>query len=153
MRTQQEILERVRTVRTAFGFAQQVLIPHLDFEHAKEFLVPEVTAQEWDESRRADADVASAATDYLEFAFGKCSDHRGLSASRSVEKMTEYAWLQGRDDVVKAMDEAEYAQYGVPKLVAYAKGFDLHIPDDDPGLLRMAQGVPCEEGCDMGCGE
>src|SRR5262249_50912769 len=37
---------------------------------------------------------------YLAFAFGKAADHRGISAARSVQKLTEYAWLLGVDELV-----------------------------------------------------
>jgi hypothetical protein len=74
-----------------------------------------------------------------------------ISASRSVEKLTEFAWLLGRDDVVAAMDEAGYAQYGVPKLFAFAKGFEVEPPESDD-LARMSRGERCSATYECGCG-
>jgi hypothetical protein len=149
VRSQTEIVERLRVARMDdfFGFKTEVLASFLDAEHAMEFCKPNADLSDW----IVLTDVATAGAEYLAFAFDKAEDHRGISAERSVEKMTEYAWLQGRDDVVKAMDDAGYARYGVPKLVAYARAFDLPIPEGQ-WIENMAQGRRCEPGCDIGCG-
>ena len=70
----------------------------------------------------------------------------------SVEKLTEYAWLLGRDDVVATMNRADYVQYGAPKVKAFALGLGLPWPEDDEELERMAYGEPCQPGCEGGCG-
>lgn len=136
-----------------FGFARDVLVEALDYEHAKPYLKPETTAEQWDEARPKD--LETEARGYLDFAVGKIIDHRGISASRSVSKLTEYAWLLGRDDVVAAMGSAGYAQYGAPKVKAFAEGMgwtDLW-PTADAGLERMARGEFCEPGCASGCNQ
>ena len=153
-RTQDEIVERMRgldPVTDFLNWRREVLIGALDFEHAKEFLSPEATAEEWKDAPDA-ADVRAEADAYYTFALGKIRDHRGISAERSVLKLTEYAWLLGRDDVVAAMDAAEYEQYGAPKVKAFAAGMGLEWPGE-PGLTRMAAGQPCRPGCGEGCGQ
>lgn len=150
-RTQEEILERIEdaTDEDMFGFRREILVDALDFEHAKRFLIAGTTAEEW-EAARVD-DFEAAAFGYYVFALGKIENHRGISASRSVEKLREYAWLLGRDDVVTAMDAAEYPQYGAPKVAAFATGFGLVWPTD-PAMVRMSSGLPCEDDCMDGCG-
>ena len=69
-----------------------------------------------------------------------------------MEKLIEYAWLLGRDDVVAAMEAAEYTNYGAPKVKAFAEGMGFPWPTDDPGLTRMADGLPCADDCLNGCG-
>lgn len=135
------------------GFGRQVLIGALDYEHAKPYLKPEVDAEEWagigetsDDAHRA------AAIDYLDFAWGKCADHRGISAQRSVIKLTQWAWLLGLDELVDQMKHGPYAQYGAPALKAFAEALGVPVPDDDPGLTRMMQGLPCSDSCQDGCG-
>lgn len=147
MRTQAEILERIKNVEDDdyFGFKRGVLISALDFEHALPFLKEGVTKDQWTPD-----DAATEAASYYKFALGKIQDHRGISADRSVQKLTEYAWLLGRDDVVAAMDEAEYAQYGAPKVKVFAEMLGYAWPDE-PDLNNMAAGRPCEPHCDMGC--
>lgn len=153
-RTQAEILERISAVKPEdlLGFRQEVLIGALDFEHARPFLLPEVKAEEWVHPHSADVQ----ARDYLSFAIGKIDAHRGLSAGRSVEKLREWAWLFGRDDVVSAMDSAPYENYGAPKVLVFAGGMgwaDTWEWAADEGVKRMARGLACSPfGCDEGCG-
>ncbi|GAA4626719.1 hypothetical protein GCM10023196_036100 [Actinoallomurus vinaceus] len=153
-RTQEEILARLDAVREddMFGFRREVLLPALEFEHARSFLKPETTAEDWSGVQVCAGDWESAARSYYEFALGKIRDHRGISASRSVEKLTEYAWLLGRDDVIAAMDAAEYPQYGAPKVAAFAAAMGLDWPDGE-ALERMANGLPCTDDCHEGCGQ
>lgn len=147
-RTQDEIVARIRTVadQDFFGFRYGVLVMALNFEHACEFLVEDAADDGWEV---ADAEtVDREAREYYAFALGKIADHRGISAKRSVDRLTEYAWLLGRDDVVAAMDAADYPQYGAPKVRAF--GLGLEWPDE-PALRRMAEGEPCRPDCDEGC--
>lgn len=154
-RSQDEIAARIREVRAAdddlFGFRTEVLAEYLDREHFREFAKPDADLSDW-AAPESLAAAAEQGASYLAFAFGKALDHRGLSAARSVEKLAECAWLQGRDDVVAAMENAGYAQYGVPKLLVYAAAFDLPVPEDE-ALARMGRGEECDpDGCEAGCG-
>ena len=103
-------------------------------------------------------ELAVMARDYLIFAVDKIEDHRGISAGRSVDKLREYAWLLGRDDVVSAMETASYEQYGAPKVRAFGEGmgwgFLEHGADSYRDRLeRMSQGIPCTDPCEEGCGQ
>jgi hypothetical protein len=154
LRSQEEIVARIQQTSGEdwLGFKREVLASCLDFEHAKPYLVEGTTAEEWTYTPDVDV-VLIRAKEYFTFAIGKALDHRGISASRSIDKLTEYAWLLGRDDVVSAMDEADYPQYGVPKLKAFGEGFGLWVAEHqgDAELSNMADGEPCEPGCDSGC--
>jgi hypothetical protein len=153
-RTQPEITARPRQIRDAdtglFGFREDVLLPALDFDHAREFLDPSVRREDW----RQQSDHESHARAYLVFAIRKIIDRRSNSASRSVAKLAELARLLGRDDVAAAMDAAPYPMYGAPKLKAFADVLGWRFADsvDDPdsrqALIRMAQGQQCQpDGC------
>jgi len=154
-RTQDEILARYRAADDdILGFAREVLLAAMAAESVRQ-LFPDVdpTAIE----APAEPETEAAARDYLKFAVGKIVDHRGISAIRSVTKLTEYAWLLGRDDVVSAMDAAEYAQYGGPQVRAFAEGMGWPFaelqpdPRDRESLERMSVGDPCHDGCEEGC--
>jgi hypothetical protein len=162
MRTQAEIVARMteKNEDDIFGFSKDVLLDSLDYEHAKPFLKEGVTAEQWNVKRECggygrtlqfplvvEEDLKAAAIDYLKFAWGKAEDHRGLSAGRSVEKMTAFCWLLGHD--TKAIEDAEYAMYGCPKLKVIAGMLDQPLPDD-PALVLMMEGSPCSSGCE-GC--
>lgn len=149
MRTQDEIVERIKGVQFDFmGTITGDLVEALDFEHARQFLKPDVTEADWHEPAD-DEKVRAVAIDYLTFAFGKAEDHRGLSANRSVEHFETWLWLLGRlpDD----WDDIEYAQYGVPKLVAAALALGVE-PALTPTLRSMSEGLPCRPNCGDGCG-
>ncbi len=146
-RTQAEILERHSQADNFLGFARDALAEALDAEHlAAAGYAP---GEGWKEP--TGESVEQTARGYLIFAIGKIEDHRGISAERSTIKLREYAWLLGRDDVVEAMSEADYPQYGAPMVKAFAEGMGWDWPADVE-LNRMAEGLPCEDGCESGCG-
>lgn len=149
-RTQDEILSRFREADEDdfLGFRREVLAEAMTLDTLRVAL-PDAKdlPTEW-----TPTDTEAAARNYLSFAITKIEDHRGISASRSVDKLTEYAWLLGRDDVVAAMEAVEYAQYGAPKVKAFADCMGWPWPDG-PDLARMAEGLPCEDGCDAGCAQ
>jgi hypothetical protein len=157
-RSQTDIVARIAQLRVdgtdLFGFREEVLLAALDYEHARQFLPSDVSASDW--QQRVDHEAYAQA--YLEFAIGKILNHRGNSASRSVDKLTELAWLAGRDDVVAAMEAAEYPMYGAPKVKAFADGFGwafadaVEDPDARQAITRMARGDECDpSGCHWGC--
>lgn len=149
MRTQDEILARIAAVKPqdTFGFRQEVLISTLDFDHAKPWLKADAGPADWTPR----TDIAEDAATYMSFAWGKVEDHRGLSAGRSVDKMTEFLWLMGRDDASTAMLAAPYAQYGAPRLAAACTVMGWPIPTG-PEITNMIAGQPCRPDCEEGCG-
>lgn len=95
--------------------------------------------------------VRTQAVNYLQFAFGKALDHRGISASRSVMKMREYAWLLGLDEAVAfADDDKNYPNYGVPVLKHMARALGVPLP---PEIEKWEDGAMCNPHCEEGCGQ
>ena len=123
----------------------------MTYETAAGIRNKDISAEDWGNLPNVE-ELTGEARKYLGFAIGKIVNHRGISASRSVDKLTEYAWLLGRDDIVKAMGEADYPQYGAPIVKAFADGFGWWPEDVGPELARMAEGLPCEDSCMDGCG-
>lgn len=154
MRTQEEMVLRAKErMKDMFAFGLEVLLEAMDYEHAKEFLDEAVTKETFDSmgtAIRTDEQLKAAALHYLEFAWGKAQDHRGLSANRSIQKMTEYAWLLGMDDVLKKMSDTEYRMYGCPILKVISDALGAPMPDD-PETLNMINGKECRPGCEDGC--
>lgn len=96
----------------------------------------------------------------MAFAVHKIPDHRSGSAVRAVNKLTELAWLLGRDDVMTAMNSTAYPMYGAPKITVFADGlgWPLHSLAQDPdwrdAVIRMAAALPCSpDGCAWECEE
>jgi hypothetical protein len=154
MRTQDEIVNKIRGARGFLDFTTDALLHYLDFEHAREFLKPEATAEEWAEIHTPvdDDKVIAEMRDYMSFAWEKVEDHRGISASRSVDKMAAWAWLLGDGGAYAAIEGAGFTNYGAPKLAAVCVALGFPIPDDE-GVQRMIAGQACGayDGC--GCGQ
>lgn len=152
-RTQADIADRFREAaqpgEDLLGFRREVLAEAMTRATLIE-VVPNVEESP-DLASWEPTGTEPAARAYLDFAIEKIEGHRGISASRSVDKLREYAWLLGRDDVVAAMDAAGYAQYGAPKVRAFAHGMGWPWPDTGP-LQEMAEGRPCDAECIEGCG-
>jgi hypothetical protein len=158
MRTQEEIVAMVESKKNeVLDFTNEVLVPYLDFEHAKPYLKPEVVAKEGAEAEwnsTLEENLKTAMNDFREyagFAWDKARDHRGLSAGRSVDKLTAWAWFFGKDDVVNRASAASHRNYGCPKLKIICEAFDFPIPSD-PAIDNMMNGRPCFPDCQSGCG-
>ncbi|WKU03423.1 hypothetical protein [Micromonospora sp. HUAS LYJ1] len=162
-RTQEEILHRINQYAGAdkdlFGFRRDLLTEALDVDHARPFLQPDITGEQWNRHRwDGHADPEAYGRQYLLLAVNKILHHRSGSAGRAVGKLTELAWLLGHDDVVTAMNSAPYPMYGAPKIAVFAErlGWPLHSQAEDPdwrdAFTRMAAGQPCNaDGCWWGC--
>lgn len=137
-----------------FGFAGEIIFQYIPFEVAKPYLTPEATQAEWEADLKplTHEQCLTDARAYMAFAWEKVADHRGLSAGRSVIKLTAWCALLGEDELVAfANDESHYKQYGAPILKAISERLGFPIPDD-ARLVRMADGLPCRPDCEEGCG-
>ena len=85
MRTQQEILDRIkkRKDKDVFGFEWPYYAGALTFENVKPFLKDGVTEDDWDQD--TEEGIKKQAIEYMEFAWEKANDCRGLSAGRSIK--------------------------------------------------------------------
>jgi hypothetical protein len=132
-RTDEEIVARIQSVcNHVFDFQTGDLLPYLSsFEVAKPFLADEVTEEQFNEFHKEAIDPAQQARDYLEFAWDKANNCRGLSASRSVDHLKAWLWLAGYDGVDEDFDK-RYQFYGKPCLVVASimVGFSWKAHDD-----------------------
>ena len=123
MRTQEEIVQHYEAQKQndIFGFKAQVLVPYLDFEHAKPYLKEGAKSEDW---KTCSVNPKECLLDYLKFAWEKANNCRGISASRSIKKLCEFAWLDGNDEAVKFMsDDSLYEFYGKPQLVLLSRSY------------------------------
>lgn len=146
--------------RDFFGAEKQELIYALPFSEAKEWLNDDVTEERWENDLRYSTDdkAKEAAASYLVFAAGKATDHRGLSAERSVDHFKGFAFLLGGAEAAQAIDEAPYQNYGVPQLkkatevMGIPEAWSLVSAKYGERLERMSEGQPCSDECYDGCG-
>ncbi len=129
-RTQEQILNRIKEIEKNdfFGFQTSDLVQFLTFENAKPFLADFVAKGEWEQQ----TDPVKIIKDYMPFAWDKANNCRGLSAGRSVEHMKAWMWLDGKEELVKKMDDL-YQYYGKPCLhaVCVEYGIDWESLDNN----------------------
>lgn len=109
-----------------FGYKRYDLIEHLDKDFAEEYIKSEEFAN-WAPSEYTIESIVRKMADYMEFAWDKAINERGLSASRSIEHYIAWLWLIGDTDAVEfAQDESNYPMYGKPILryIAERYGFE-----------------------------
>lgn len=118
----------------------------------KPFLVKGTTKKGWGIGKpgfRGREQVLARMRDYMPFAIGKAIDHRGFSATRSVEHFAAWVWLLGDEDY-KKVDWENFTNYGCPILLQICEmyGFPAYL---EKTFRRMADGRKCSRGC-TGCG-
>lgn len=134
MRTQEEIVQRIedRRDKDLFGFEVAEYLVALDYEHAKPYLNPDVTEDEWQPSLRDDSAVRDWAIDYMDFAWEKANNCRGISAWRSLAHYVAWLWLLGDDELWPKIEKYEY--YGKPQLREICGYFGLDPDKWDDGV-------------------
>ena len=129
-RTQDEILARIKELEPNDFFGHQCsdLAQFLTFENAKPWLKEGVTSEQWQQL----TDPVKCIRDYMNFAWGKANDCRGLSASRSIQHMQAWVWLDGKDELADRLEDV-YEFYGKPCLVLVCQeyGIDWKELDND----------------------
>ena len=155
MRSIKEILEKAEHHEgELFGFISSDLMGYLDFKNAIPFLKEEYVnsvrkgKEKWKPEKQQN--VIREMKKYMEFALGKALDHRGLSASRSIEHYKVWVWLLGDGDYEKiAWDD--YRNYGMPILRQICEKYNFTFPTNDKMAMRMSEGELCTEDCEEGC--
>lgn len=128
MRTQEEILERFKTADDMFDTQRGDIIAYMEFENVKPFLKEEyVRKVESGEETWTVASVTDAKEkilDYLDFAYDKAKNQRGLSAARSMEHFKTWIWLEDEtfyNEIFPLLEN--YTDYGIPALDKIAEHY------------------------------
>lgn len=123
MRTQEEIIARIESIKKDdfFGFQTADLIQCLDFEHAKSYLKKGATADQWPTEPHDRESILKVMENYMDFAWDKANNERGLSAGRSMAHYTAWTWLIGDEDKFPNLET--YTDYGRPHLRALCKEY------------------------------
>jgi len=156
MRTPEEIKEKIKEENKKFMcFQSDVLINYLSLEQAEQgqFLKSDhiLTPETWTQNPLTTEAITSEMREYMSFAIEKTTDHRGLSANRSIDKMKAWLWLLQDQDLLDLADNDDnYQNYGAPILLKICQKYKLGLPMGSD-FLRMTEGLPCRDGCDEGC--
>lgn len=145
VRTIQEIVARIGGLEGStsdfFGFQTSDLIGFLPFEDAKPFLKDTVKAEDWTPTPLTEEGVKQTIHDYMEFAWGKANDCRGLSAGRSLDHMKAWLFALGEDEAwIESLSLDGYTHYGKPQLRAICKRFGWDWTQWDDGSWTNYEG-------------
>lgn len=135
------IIEKLQNGEGLFEFASEILIDYLPWNSRTIGCLKDILTDEaFDKYVKSPSlwkfinDIPESAQnflDYMVFAWGKAVDQRGLSASRSIEKLSTYLWLFGRDDLVNIIDNDDlYNPYGMPALIAVCDKMKIAVPEE-----------------------
>ena len=152
MRTQEHIVERIGQIKEMdwLGTQQGDLAIYLDTNRVKEFCKADADLSDWKQEEITREGVIKKILEYLDFAFEKAIDHRGISASRSIKHMQAWLWLLEDNELLDfAETNSNYRNYGVPILKTIATKYDKPMPNE---ILNWENGKKCELGCNAGCG-
>lgn len=138
LKPQQELAEKFTQVlgsNQMFDFRPEVMYPYLSFENAKPHLKDEAVkaieagTEKWEQITSIEK-CATEFVDYMKFAWGKAEDERGLSASRSIQKLGMWLWMMDRDDLrIIIEDDNLYNPYGAPALIEVCKQLGIEVPE------------------------
>lgn len=160
LRTNQEIVTRIKEVEKFDFFGTEVgdLMNYLPFDLAKSWLKPEVSLDQWEKVRQPHTreNILKEMREYMPFAIGKATGHRGLSASRSISHYKAWVWLLGDKDY-ETVDWDKFQNYGCPILALIAETYEIRIDawlggDSLEAFENMASGRSCRPYCTEGCG-
>lgn len=138
-RTAAEIKARIEEVETRdwLGVERQDLLAVLSYEEVKPWLRDDVTEEQWEPSPRDAETIEQRMLDYMDFAWEKANDCRGISAGRSLSHYAAWLWLLGWDDAAEQI--MRYDHYGKSRLRAICEAFDWDWRSLDDGKWRNAE--------------
>lgn len=116
--------ERIMKLKTGdnFGFKSEVACLFLPFKKVKQFLRDDYVAEieNGEVEFHQITDVMEAVQDFLDymvFAWMKADEGRGISASRSIDKLSAWMMILSRPDIAKILqDDSLFNPYGKPAL-------------------------------------
>ncbi len=130
-----------------FGFAVEVVVDYVPFDKAERFYKQEfrdaVSAGEEDAPPAPDLlRNVRGFLDYMSFAWEKATHQRGISAMRSVVKLSVHMAGLSRPDLADVLlDEGRYEPYGAPALIEVCDALGITVPD---GVRAFAKGEAFE---------
>ena len=136
LRTQDEIVQKVIDVQASnedwLGTMTNDLLVYLSYENAKPFLQEDSTKEKWleVEEKLSDELIRKDIKEYMEFAWEKANNFRGISAGRSMDHYTIWLWLLDID----LGELRDYNHYGKDELIKICIHFGLDHTQWDDGV-------------------
>lgn len=141
MRTPEEIMARMEAIENEdwLGFERTDLVIRLPWPAVRPYLNDEAVAkydageEKWEPCT---SDPIQEIRDYMDFAWDKANNCRGISASRSISHLRAWLWLAGEDEFIERLDMENYDHYGKPQLRAICERFEIDWRQYDDGYWR-----------------
>lgn len=127
---------KIMKEESLLGFEHEIACDFLTFKLGKEFFKEEFIKEIESKKKKFTyiSDVYEATQDFLDymvFAWMKARDQRGISASRSIMKLSTWMRILGRKDVADILnDEKLYAPYGIPALKKACEVLGVNFPNN-----------------------
>lgn len=137
MRTQAEIIRRATEAqkRDIFGFEWAEYLRALTRESAEtlrgSLIKKDADLSDWKPDLLTDEAVRACCVDYMEFAWDKANNCRGISAGRSLAHYRAWLWLMG-EDRFENVDDYEF--YGKNELRRICEFLGLDAAKWDDGV-------------------
>ena len=119
------------------GFETNEYLMYMSFDKVRSIVAESVSDDELRELLKPASreHMLKVMFDYMEFAWGKANDQRGISANRSIEHYVAWVWLAGDAELSDEIDKMawdEYCYYGKPILERICNYYewDYSIWDD-----------------------
>src|SRR5579859_7051421 len=106
MKTEDEILAYYQQCDDMLGFVGEAILPFLSPEKVSPLLKEDADLSDWQQKPLTRESVIATMREYMTFAWEKVMDHRGISAMRSVEKMTAWLWLLGDEETQQFAEDS-----------------------------------------------
>lgn len=138
MRKQEEIIERFKAAapRDPFGFESGEYLRALNKEALEtlrgEFIKEDADLSEFEPDLTSDEAIRTQCIEYMDFAWQKANDCRGISAARSLSHYRAWLWLLGEDQFDDQLEDYEF--YGKDELIKVCEFLDLDHKQWDDGV-------------------
>lgn len=138
MRTEDEIVNQIKEIEKSgfdfFGVMRGDLLQYLPLEKAIPFLSSRPAPDKWMQRAVDVESIKHQIASYMDFAWNKANECRGLSAGRSIQHIQAWLWMLGEEQASREIED--YSQYGKPQLRAICEHFGLDWKQWDDGNWR-----------------
>lgn len=125
MRTLEEIKKRIEEhVADKSPLGNRMMIAACGGVHPLMYFHPDYIKEGYQPDPLTEEAVIDAMRKYIDFAFEKAHNQRGLSANRSIWKFTQWLWLIEDEALLDFAENSDnYPMYGLPILRAIAEKY------------------------------
>ena len=158
MRDIKKVMERANKI-DPFGITMADPVEFMTFEQARPYLTEDAIEkyesgkEKWTYEKYTPENVSNKIKDYIEFAWDKANDGRGLSAYRSLLHFSNWFYMFGNepcDELAESLLDYEY--YGKPWLVIISELLDIDWRKYDDGWWTncdLCDGVLTEDATNI----